>query len=141
MNLRSFISVMLLPLTLIACESSAVRTEETREQQSAWLRDRFSECMVSLTPDGAHAVRYRTGNKGCSPLGFDAGEGGMGTLRLDDTFSKADHHLSLTWRIEGISAAGVQIGYEARFDHGSFGKDLITIDRGRVRLPYRNQQP
>jgi hypothetical protein len=141
MILRNPISAMLLALTLIGCDPSAVRIEETRDQQSAWLHDRLSECMVGLTPDGAHGVRYRAGKKGCSLLGFDTGEGGMGTLRMGDAFSIADHHLSLTWRIEDISAEGVDIGYETRFNHASFGKDMIKIDRGRVRLPCRNQEP
>lgn len=135
--MRSLIGVLL--FALVACAPSRARTEETRDRQSAWLRDRFAECLLSLVPDGAHRVRYRAGS--CNALGFDPGEGGEGALFRGDVFNLADHHLVLTWRVDDVSEAGLGVSYEWRFDHSSFGKALITIDRGRVQLPFREQGP
>jgi hypothetical protein len=135
MTRRSPIGVLVLALT--ACAPPARQVERTRDQHSAWLRERFAECLLSLVPDGAGGARYRAGR--CNALGLDPAEGGVGSLLRNDAFKVADHHLSLTWRVDDVSQAGVGVSYEWRFDHGSFGKDLISVDSGRVLLPFREQ--
>jgi hypothetical protein len=47
-----------------------------------------------------------------------------------------DHHASATYTIDSIEESGVTLSYETSFDHRSFGKNLITKDRGTFRLPW-----
>lgn len=47
-----------------------------------------------------------------------------------------DRHSSLTYKMLGLSQGKVFFEYMSRFDHSSFGKSLITIDRGRIEVPF-----
>jgi hypothetical protein len=52
-------------------------------------------------------------------------------------FRRPDHHSTMTLQVAAIGGEAVELTYTSRFDHGSFGKNEKTIDRGRVRLKWK----
>jgi len=48
-----------------------------------------------------------------------------------------DHHAWAFYTLKEARQAGVVLAYESGFDHHSFGKDLVTVDRGKIEIPYR----
>ncbi len=52
-----------------------------------------------------------------------------------------DHHSSSTLSMVTIDSKSLKLNYEMRFDHRSFGKDLITVDNGNIVLPLKTAQP
>ena len=50
--------------------------------------------------------------------------------------SSPDHHGSFFYAVKDIAKSGVLVEYETQFDHRSFGKDLITIDKGEFEIGY-----
>jgi hypothetical protein len=82
-----------------------------------------------LTPDPNHPE-----------LKYDQWSGDF-TLRVNETFlHRPDHHQSTTYTLEKIEPTGIVIRYESRFDHRSFGKNLINVNRGTLRLPWKEEE-
>ncbi|HEX2586124.1 MAG TPA: hypothetical protein VHL14_13420 [Steroidobacteraceae bacterium] len=50
-----------------------------------------------------------------------------------------DHHTSTEFVYKGIRDGSVLLEYEQTFDHRSFGKNLITIDRGEVLVSLKTE--
>ena len=82
--------------------------------------------MKDITPDPAypdHAYQVWTGK-------FD--------LAVDESFKhRPSHHQSSRYTLKEIEPTGIIIEYEKRFDHRSFGKNLISLDRGELRIPWK----
>lgn len=49
-----------------------------------------------------------------------------------------DDHGNMLFTVGKITKEGVYIKYRTEFDHNSFGKNLITIDKGQVFLEFSN---
>jgi len=49
----------------------------------------------------------------------------------------ADHHAWTLYTLKEVRQAEIVVAYESGFDHHSFGKDLVTVDRGKVKIRYR----
>lgn len=59
------------------------------------------------------------------------------TLGLNETFSSPpDPHGNTVFKVAKIDDDAVQLNYELRFDHHSFGPDLITEDTGTITVKY-----
>jgi hypothetical protein len=62
-------------------------------------------------------------------------------LSIGESFKgRPDHHSGSTYTLKGIESAGVVIAYESRFDHRSFGKNRISVNRGELRLQWKDGQ-
>lgn len=59
------------------------------------------------------------------------------TLGISDTMRSVDHHAGRSYELAAIGEDGIELVYESTFDHRSFGKHLLSIDRGRIFVPYR----
>jgi tetratricopeptide (TPR) repeat protein len=59
-------------------------------------------------------------------------------LNVGESFGQEpDHHGFTSFRLEAIQKDGVDVQYTSRFDHRSFGKDLLTEDTCRIFLPFK----
>jgi hypothetical protein len=62
------------------------------------------------------------------------------TLAVGESFMhRPDHHLSSRYTLKTTNATGVVIEYETRFDHRSFGKNLINVSKGKLRIPWQKK--
>lgn len=61
-------------------------------------------------------------------------------LRRGDVFVLPDHHGSVKFVLKNIYFGGADFEYESTFDHRSFGKNLLTVDRGMVRLDFKKRR-
>jgi hypothetical protein len=55
-------------------------------------------------------------------------------------FRRPDAHSTMTLQIAAIGGEAVELTYTSCFNHRSFGKNEITLDRGRVRLKWRRHK-
>jgi hypothetical protein len=54
--------------------------------------------------------------------------------------AQPDHHASSTFEIKAVNSTGVALKYSSKFNHLSFGKNLITIDEGEIELPFKGKK-
>ncbi|MBX9689672.1 MAG: hypothetical protein K2X27_23375 [Candidatus Obscuribacterales bacterium] len=56
-------------------------------------------------------------------------------LAVSESFDgPPDRHSSTKFSLKSILPTALKLGYESRFDHNSFGKDLVTIETGEIDL-------
>jgi hypothetical protein len=102
--------------------------------QQTWFQQRLAEHMVKLcrVQGTVHFITdgfFVAGDLNDPECVFTLGRGGS-------FFMRPDHHAITRLWVRSIDEKGVRIDYESRFDHRSFGKNKVTIDRGTVRLPW-----
>ena len=112
--------------------------ERTANKDSEHWRVGFRKDLLSLTIDeaGAH-FRFRENSRK-----FKIGSySGTDDFQIEFTLSKPgqkfyhlDHHGSSEFIVKSIMADSIVIRYETRFDHRSFGKNLITEDFGEFTI-------
>lgn len=62
-------------------------------------------------------------------------------LKVGESFKhRPDHHLTSCYTLKAIEPTGIIIEYETRFDHRSFGKNLINVDRGELRIHWKQPE-
>ena len=114
----------------------ASETKHTQLEQASWLVKSLTNHLLEIkdnkntaqiTTDG----QYTKGSSRESKFSLAPGESFQGP---------ADHHSSSTMNIIAIDGKGLQLNYEMRFDHRSFGKDLITVDKGSVVVPLKSEK-
>lgn len=119
------ISVIVL---MIGCGSHGpVKTTRTTNQQAEWhlkhLNDRYAS--IVKTAGGVDFVEGLPDNPK------------KATMPVGSTIVEPDHHGSRKYTIVKIEGDGVVIEYFSRFDHRSFGKELIEEDRGTFKLKWK----
>ncbi len=58
------------------------------------------------------------------------------TLGLGQGFSMPDKHAQQKFILKSMKSNGIELTYDVRFDHRDFGKNLITEDRGTIKIPW-----
>jgi len=133
MNLRLFASVAL-TLTLAAC-GGGQRTQKTKDVHRAANEAFLKAHVVSLIPEGKGVAICSDGQ-----LGLTDGDGAWQRefhLEKGDRFrSQADQHASSIFEVKEIKPDMIVVTYQSRFDHSSFGKNLVTVDEGEVGIRF-----
>jgi hypothetical protein len=110
--------------------------EKTFGQQQSWALNFLNENILSLHRL-EDSVAFRTTAKlGIGQWGYSWNQN-FSLGREGEFFLSPDHHLKVSFRISSIDSTSVQIKYEYKFDHRSFGKELISIDTGEIRFNYK----
>lgn len=139
------ISLVLIFLFLFVFSGAAIATEtkQTQGEHANWLvksltahlqeireikESKENKAKAQITSDG----QYTKGPNRETKFVLAPGESFQGT---------PDHHSSSTLTMVTIDSKGLKLNYEMRFDHRSFGKDLITVDNGNIVLPLKTAQP
>lgn len=109
------------------------KTIETKNKKVTEIFRYFSSDIesYSITAETLQ-VRFKSGciNK----LAKDPTE--LFTLRQGDRFYEViDHHHTSSMQIEEIAEGRIFISYTSTFNHTSFGRNLIEIDRGSFQWP------
>ena len=109
---------------------------ETVGAQRAFLEQALSDGFREIGRAGKHA--RLVGNRY-----FHVSQGGLPPellLSVGDTVSgPPDHHAGSSFEVAAIDDTGVTLTYRSQFDHRSFGKSLITVDRGTVRISWKSR--
>lgn len=95
--------------------------------QAQWHAEALRRHFWSLTPDDGGIRIEQDGWFHMPPNPLRVGDGFQGP---------PDHHAASRYTILGIETDGVQIEYESTFNHHSFGRNLVTVDTGRITLPF-----
>jgi len=120
----------LLAALLSGC-SGGPTVQQTTGQDHVW-HQRFLREHLTLTLLDSNTVEFTSDRlHPAHPTGKDDSK-----LRVGSSLIMVDDHASTTYVIRSLAATDAYVDYEAKFDHRSFGKDLITIDTGTVTVPY-----
>jgi hypothetical protein len=102
--------------------------ERTFGREARWWAERCREHIRELAPEGQRVRITQDGWFGAelTPV-----------LSIGDVLAtQPDEHATSWCRLAAIDHDGIILEYESTFNHQSFGKNLITIDSGQVRLPW-----
>jgi hypothetical protein len=135
---KSYCKFLLSVLLLLLCLggygwSFGVRITTTHHQQERFVQEFFKKHLHALFRDG-EGIRMVT--DGQITL---RGEASFYLKQLDVFEGPLDKHSKMKFELEEIQEDGVTIGYESRVDHHSFGKNLIAIDQGILKLEWQNE--
>lgn len=109
-----------------------VPVERTRSQERDFVERFVREHLLHVQRTGAGGVAILTDGH----LRANADDWAF-TLGISDTMRSVDHHAGRRYELAEIGEDGIELVYESTFDHRSFGKNLLSIDRGRIFVPYR----
>jgi len=133
----------LFPVTMINNEVNSAFAAATAKYMHSCLRELTGQgdtvhfvfpensygIMVETTPD----TKYRE-------LIYPSWTGDF-VLRVGESFrARPDHHSSGQYTLKAIEPTGIVLSYDTRFDHRSFGKNLINVNRGELRIPWKNNE-
>ena len=108
---------------------------ESTAAQSAFWQDRFSKDVrkASRVGERARLVLNRAFRTADGTLGDEFVLGVGDTLR-----TPPDNHALATFQVDSVNDQGITFRYRAEFDHNSFGKNRVTVDRGTVLVPWKD---
>ncbi len=136
MRLATILFALLMFFVPVATASDTeTTTEYTTENNLNWVQDFLQKHVVSLEPKGVSASITSDGEivrDSATNPSFDVTAGSK--FR-----AQPDHHSSLNFEVLKVDSEGVTLKYASQFDHRSFGKDKISIDTGKIKLPYRSK--
>lgn len=140
MKYRWLIVSVSLALVSGGCHDPAIdrapAIERTVGKNKAGMEQYLNAHFLAVTPD-AGKVRFITDGR----LGIgDWGKSWQREFALETggKFQAApDHHSSSSFEVQTIGAQSVLIKYQTKFDHRSFGKNLISQDEGEVEIAYQ----
>lgn len=103
--------------------------ERTVNKNSDWHRKSFESSLLSLQRERESVVAVYGRRSDLPRRRTERWTTGFTIRRPDD-------HGSITYTIDAIDAEGVDLSYESSFSHVSFGRNLVSRDRGTFRLPW-----
>lgn len=135
--MRTTLALLLVSLFVYAGGAMATETKQTQAEQAKWLVKSLSSHVLEIKESKDHREnigkaqivsdgKYTKGQARENKFILAPGESFQGP---------SDHHSSSNLTMVAIDSKGLKLSYEMRFDHRSFGKDLITIDKGTIVLP------
>lgn len=118
----------------------ATETKQTQGEQANWLIKSLSTHLLEIKESKENIEKAQIVSDGKYTKG--ANRETKFVLAPGESFQgPPDHHSSSTLTMVTIDSNGLKLNYEMRFDHRSFGKDLITVDNGNIVLPLKTAQP
>lgn len=128
-----------LAIVLSSCHNSAApAVKNTVAKNQIGMEEYLNAHLITVLPDSGK-VRFMTdGSLGIGNWG-DSWQSEF-ALGVGEKFqTQPDHHSSSSFEVRGISVKGIVVKYQTKFDHQSFGKDLITIDEGEIEISYKEK--
>ena len=124
------IKILIVAAFLLAgCNST--KTEVTANKNSEAMTSYVNAHMISVAV-GSAKVRFVTDGR-IIPASHSVAANEPFFIKIGERLRTApDHHTSTEFVYVGLRDNSVVLEYEQTFDHQSFGKNLITIDRGEI---------
>ncbi|WP_255989253.1 hypothetical protein [Chitinolyticbacter albus] len=129
------ILVILIVAVTFGCTPTP-KVEETVDKERANLTTLVMESMIEIQRKDREHVHFKAEQLFVSeratsgnPREFD--------LAVGQVFFHPDHHYRIVFTVREIDDSIVVLDYESVFSHESFGKNLITKDRGTINVPYK----
>lgn len=118
----------------------ATETKQTQAEQANWIIKSLNSHLLEIKENNENKGKAQVASDGHYTKGPN--HESKFTLAPGESFQgPPDHHSSSTLTMVTIDSKGLKLNYEMRFDHRSFGKDLITVDKGNIVLPLTKAQP
>ncbi len=112
------------------------KSEISTNKHQAGMAVLISSHTLSIKADAGKIHWVTDGEIGLPSGGTDPS--GLMVLKVGDrTVQKPDHHSFTMFEVAEIKEKSVVMDYEYKFNHGPFGKNVITIDRGQVEVDFK----
>ena len=137
-NRLNYILIIFLVSLFFNCSPSEKHSEieKTLNQQQSWSLNYLNDNVLSCRRIDDSVAFRTTAKLGIGQWGhswnqtFILGRGGVFILA-------PDHHMKVSFQIVSINSTDMQLKYKYQFDHRSFGKDLMTIDSGKILFHFK----
>jgi hypothetical protein len=116
------------------CREAAPAVQTTTGRHQEWVTKSLDDHLTRIAPDGHGQVTFDS--TGAFRSGTDLEPARQFTLGVGQTFYRPDHHGSMTLMVEEMRPSAVVLSYQVEFHEASFGQNQVTIDEGRIELPY-----
>lgn len=128
---KKHLGILLIAALCLTEATLASETRTTKNVQAKWFETSLSKHLTSIKlVQGIVQVEsdgtYTRGEKRLTSFSLEPGQCFDGP---------PDHHASSQIKLVAVGKKSIKLTYQARFDHRSFGKDLITEDSGEINLP------
>ncbi len=137
--LRSF---PLFPVTMVNNEKDSAFAGATAKHMRSCLRELTGQgdAVHFVFPENSYGIMVETTpNTNYPDLKYPSWTGDF-VLRVGESFrARPDHHSSGQYTLKAIEPPGIVLVYDTRFDHRSFGKNLINVNRGELRIPWKSR--
>jgi hypothetical protein len=136
---RFALHVLLVAAMAFGCGKPAEKVERSVGRDKSRTENYLKAHVLVLYAASGKALFVTDGKLGV----YDSGHNWRNefTLATGERFqAQPDHHASSNFEIKDVNPSGVVLKYSNRFDHGSFGKDLITIDEGEIQLTFKREK-
>ncbi len=122
--------LMMLPLSTFATEE-----QRTSNEEKEWTADFLKKHISCILSDQGDSVSIKSdGNVVKDNNSDDYGAQTFSVSVGDRFYRSTEDHSTTAYTLKTISDKVIEVEYESRFNHRSFGDDLITIDTGLVVL-------
>ena len=119
------------------CNSPHV--ERTSDKNKEGITTSLNSHFISVVPDSGKVRFISDGSLGIGSWG-DSWQSDFSLGTGEKFRARPDHHASSSYEVRDINKNGVVLKYQTRFDHRSFGKNLISSDEGEVVIPYKRRK-
>lgn len=107
--------------------------ETTTNKHRDWHEQFLKSRLVAVMPEGNRVVLTGTI--------FQSPDLQAHVVNAGFQFAFPDDHGQTTYTITRIKRDGIVVGYKSTFDHRSFGRKLVTSDKGELELQWFRSSP
>ncbi len=116
--------LLIISISLLSCSQQEATKENnieitTTENKNAHSYKKYYIQHYSINPKSETEIQLDQGSKDS-----------VRYLKIGESLQRTDHHLNLTLTLKKITDTGANFSYQSKFDHRSFGKNLIEKDQG-----------
>ena len=120
---------------IAALVKGSPKLEKTQDKQIAVWQEQFDQHLIEIWPKAGKVFvaadgYFRINSAGDTSATFILSPG-------DVFYAQSERHGTATFRLKTIEPDDAVIEYESRFDHRSFGKNLIVVDRGTFKVNWK----
>lgn len=124
-----------LALAALGCTGNPL-VEQTVDRQKDQLALHVFTSMATIQKAGDHRVHF-TANQAFTSKAAAANDSRDFILATGESFVQQDHHSKVDYKVVAVRPSSVVLEYNSAFSHLSFGKNLVTKDKGSFEVSYK----
>ena len=128
--------IFIICTSLLHAETTPPKIQKTSGEQQEWMQQFLEKHLISIVRNGDKIEIESDGLLGILDSNWNWLTKFI-LVQFDEFIQRPDHHASTKFKLIEIKEGKIIILYESRFDHCSFGSNLITIDIETVEMKYK----
>ena len=139
----NFLFMFLFIKPFAVCDSETVKKKEfTENKEKTWHENQLNQNLTKIKygKDSIHFIsngRFGVLIEDTNNVGQKHWVSDFYLKRKQSFYNQPDHHATVAYELLDFNENNLSLKYTSSFDHSSFGRDLITIDTGIIKLNYK----